>query len=148
MKKWSVLAGSLIMAVGVGAAHAQTTNANASATPAAAQQPGTATVKSSGAPPSERNPLLADNGDVRMSKLVGTDIYNKQDKQVGSVDDVLASPNGQLEVVVDTNKKKVLVPWNALQFGDAKLNSDNKVLMPSATQDTLNSEPTFSYKHE
>ncbi len=51
---------------------------------------GIATINPTGIPPSQRNPLLADNGDVRISKLIGSTIYNKDDQKVGSVDDVLA----------------------------------------------------------
>jgi hypothetical protein len=106
---------------------------------------GTATINPTGIPPSQRNPLLADNGSVRISKLIGTTIYNKDDKKVGSVDDVLASQNGQLQVVVSTGNKKTVVPWNRLVFGDAKLNADNKVLMPDATQDQLDKMQAFNY---
>jgi len=109
---------------------------------------GTATINPTGIPPSQRNPLLADNGDVRISKLIGSTIYNKDDQKVGSVDDVLAGQNGQLEVVVSTNNsKRTVVPWDRLVFGDAKLNSDNKVLMPDATGAQLNKMQAFNYKN-
>jgi hypothetical protein len=107
---------------------------------------GTATINPTGIPPSQRNPLLADNGDVRISKLIGSTIYNKDDQKVGSVDDVLAGQNGQLQVVVNTSNKKTVVPWNRLVFGDAKLNSDNKVLMPNATQAQLDKMQAFNYQ--
>jgi PRC-barrel domain len=106
---------------------------------------GTATINPTGIPPSQRNPLLADNGDVRISKLIGSTIYNKDDQKVGSVDDVLAGQNGQLEVVVSTNNKKTVVPWDRLVFGDAKLNSDNTVLMPNATRAQLDKMQAFNY---
>lgn len=109
---------------------------------------GTATVQPAGIPPSERNPLLTDSGDVRIGKLIGTDIYNKNDKKVGSVDGVVVSGNGKLQIIVATGNKKVAVPWDQVQFGNAKLNSDNKVLMPGATQKSLDSMPTFSYTHK
>jgi sporulation protein YlmC with PRC-barrel domain len=121
--------------------------------PASAQSPtenrpeiGTATINPTGIPSSERNPLLTDAGAVRISKLVGTDIYNKNDKKVGSVDDVLAGKNGQLQVVIVTNEKRVAVPWDQVVFGDAKLNSDNKALMLDSTQEELNKMQTFSYR--
>ncbi len=116
------------------------------APPSGANAPiGTATINPTGIPPSQRNPLLADNGAVRISKLIGTNIYNKDDKKVGSVDDVLASQNGQLQVVVSTDNKKTVVPWDRLVFGDAKLNADNKVLMPDATQNQLDKMQAFNY---
>jgi hypothetical protein len=105
---------------------------------------GTATINPTGIPPSQRNPLLADNGEVRVSKLIGTTIYNKDDQKVGSVDDVLAGQNGQLEVVVSTSNKKIVVPWDRMVFGDAKLNSDNKVLIPDTTQKQLDKMQAFN----
>jgi hypothetical protein len=38
------------------------------------------------------------------------------------------------------------VPWDKVQFGDAKLNSDNKILMPDDTQKGLNNLPAFAYQ--
>jgi hypothetical protein len=51
---------------------------------------GTATINPTGIPLSQRNPLLADSGAVRIGKLIGTAIYNRNDKKIGSVDDLLA----------------------------------------------------------
>lgn len=109
---------------------------------------GTATIKPSGIPPSQRNPLLTDQGNVQISKLIGTDVYNKNDKKLGSVKEVLADANGKLQAVVSTSDKQVVVPWDKLQFGDAKLNSDNKVLMQDETEQSLNSMPTFNPKSQ
>jgi hypothetical protein len=107
---------------------------------------GTATVSPSGIPPEQRNPLLTDGGDVRINKMVGTNIYNKNDKKIASVDGVIASRDGKLQVIIATNNKKVAVPWDKVEFGDAKLNSDNKILMPDETQQSLNSLPTYKYQ--
>jgi sporulation protein YlmC with PRC-barrel domain len=118
--------------------------------PAFAANPtaGTATVNPNGTAsrPSERNPVLADNGDVRMSKLVGTSVYNDQDKKIGSIDDVLVDQNGQAVVIMKVKGKYVQVPWNKFQFGDAEKNSDNKVIMAGATEDALANGPEFHYQ--
>ena len=106
---------------------------------------GMATVNPVANAPSQRNPLLADNGDVRMSKLIGTDVYNQQDKKIGSVDDVLAGTNGRPDVILKVNGKLVQVPWDKLQFGNAQQNSDNKVIMSGETQSALAGQPTFHY---
>jgi hypothetical protein len=130
-----------------------TTQANASEAESSAPpsgknvEIGTATINPKGIPPSQRNPLLADNGEVRISKLIGSTIYNQDDQKVGSVNEVLAGQNGQLQVVVSTNNKKTLVPWDRLVFGDAKLNSDNKVLMPNATQAQLDKMQAFNFQN-
>jgi sporulation protein YlmC with PRC-barrel domain len=119
-----------------------------SAPPGGKSEIGTATVKPTGIPPSERNPLLTDDGAVRISKLVGQTVFNKDDKKIGSVDDVVAGQNGQLQVVIATDSKKVAVPWNKLVFGDAKINNDNTVLIPDETPEGLNKRPEFAYQHQ
>lgn len=134
-----------------GSANAQTTPpAATSSTAATATKPerGTATINPTGIPPSQRNPLLADNGDVRIGKAIGTDVYNKDDKNLGSVDDVLVAKDGKLNAVISTSGKLVLVPWDKLQFGDAKLNGDNKILLPDATKASLKSMTAFNYKNQ
>jgi Flp pilus assembly protein CpaB len=109
-------------------------------------QTGTATVNTnSAAVPSQRNPVLADNGDVRMSKLIGTNVYNTQDQKLGSIDDVLMSRTGQPDVVLKVNGNLYQVPWSKLQFGNAKNNSDNKVIMPDTTQNAFANQPQFHY---
>ncbi len=125
-----------------------TTNPPPGTAPAAnpsAPAVGTATVSDTAGAPSQRNPLLADNGEVRMSKLIGTDVYDQQNQKVGSVDDVLMSSGGQPDVILSTNDKMVQVPWNKLTFGDAKLNSHNKVILQGENQQALNQQPAFKY---
>ncbi len=128
-------------------------NTSTAANPAAAtgtattsNNAATATVIPEAGSPSQRNPLLADNGDVRMSKLIGTNVYNKADKKLGSVDDVLMGSSGEPDVIISTNNKLVQVPWNKLQFGNAKLNSNNKAIIPDETQQALNQQPNFQYQ--
>lgn len=138
---------ALALAVTVLAVAAMQVRAAAPETPA--NTPGnlsaTATVQPSGGTPSERNPLLADNGAVRTSKLNGTTVYNRQDQKLGSIDDVLIGTDGQPEVIVSTSDKLVSVPWSKLQFGNAKLNSHNKVILPDETLQSLKQLPAFKY---
>ncbi len=118
------------------AVHAQGSSQNLSAT---------ATVQPDAGTPSQRNPLLADNGKVRINKLVGTDIYNAKDQRLGDVDDVLVGSDGQPEVIVSAGGRLVQVPWNQIYFGNAKLNSHNKVILPDATPQSLKQAPEFRY---
>lgn len=104
----------------------------------------TASVTTASAP-SDRNPLLADNGDVRIGKLIGTDVYNDKDQKLGSVDGVLMGKNGQPTVVISADNRLIQVPWSKLKFGDAKQNGDNKVIMSGETRDALNKMPEFHY---
>ncbi len=109
---------------------------------------GTATIDrgTTAGTPSQRNPLLADNGDVRIGKLIGTDVYNEHDQKLGSIDDVLMGTTGQPDVVMKVNGNLIEVPWSKLQFGNAQQNGDNKVIMQGATKDALNSQQHFHYR--
>jgi sporulation protein YlmC with PRC-barrel domain len=95
--------------------------------------------------PSQANPLLTDNGSVRVGKLIGTNVYNSQDQKLGDVDGVVIDKAGQPKVVISHNNKLVEVPWSKLQFGDAQKNSDNKVIIPGMSQDQFNQMQAFHY---
>jgi hypothetical protein len=95
--------------------------------------------------PSQVNPLLTDQGQVRMSKLIGTNVYNDQDKKLGSVDDVVMGKNGEPEVIMKADGNLHAVPWSKLQFGNAKQNSDNKVIMQGETENALTGSPQYHY---
>lgn len=94
--------------------------------------------------PHQRNSLLADNGDARASKVIGTNVYNSQDQKLGSVDDVLIGSNG-VWAIISTNDHNVAVPFQKLQFGNANVNSDDKLVLPDTDQKQLNSNPVFRY---
>ncbi len=93
---------------------------------------------------SQRNPLLADNGSIRASKMIGTDVYNTNDQKLGSVDDILIGTNG-LFAVLSTNQKKVTVPFDQFKVGDSKNNGDDKLVLPNETQAKLNTQYEFHY---
>jgi len=95
--------------------------------------------------PSKINPLLTDNGQVRMSKLIGTNVYSEQDKKLGSIDDVVMGKNGEPQVIIKANGNLHPVAWNKLEFGNAKQNSDNKVILPGESENALNSAPQYHY---
>jgi sporulation protein YlmC with PRC-barrel domain len=110
----------------------------------------------SGAPassPSERNAALTDEGNVRASKLVGSAVYNDHDEKIGSVDDIiLGKGNNADEVIVSVGgilgagAKLVSVPYAQLRLGDTKTaSSDNKVVLPGATKESLKALPEFHY---
>ena len=103
--------------------------------------------------PSQRNTVLTDRGDVRASKLIGSSVYNDRDEKVGSIDDVvLGKDNKADEVIVSVGgflgmgTKLVAVPYNQLRLGDTKnASSDNRVVMPGATKDSLKAQQEFRY---
>ncbi len=94
--------------------------------------------------PSQRNSDLADNGDARASKVIGTGVYNTNDQQLGSVDDILIGKNGVF-AVISTNNKKVAVPFNQLKFGNASNEGNDKIVLPNETQARLNTMPVLHY---
>ncbi|HET8997760.1 MAG TPA: PRC-barrel domain-containing protein [Acetobacteraceae bacterium] len=96
--------------------------------------------------PDKLNPLLTSKGLVQMKKLIGSDVYNDQDKKLGSIDDVLVDKHGQPTVLVRVNSKLHEVPWSKLRFGDAEKSDHNKVLMPDESKDALNATPQFQDK--
>ncbi len=106
---------------------------------------GTASISPS--TPSGRNPVLADNGDSRTSKVVGSDVYNEQDKKLGSVDDVLLGQGGtNPKAVLSVDGKLVEVPYGKLEFGDTKQSSHNRVILRGETVDSLKKMAAFHYR--
>ena len=55
--------------------------------------------------PSQHNHLLADNGDVRASKMIGNGVFNDRNQNLGSVNDVLIGRNGVWAIVSTNNKR-------------------------------------------
>jgi sporulation protein YlmC with PRC-barrel domain len=101
--------------------------------------------------PSARNTSMTDNGGMRASKIVGSTVYNDHDQKIGSIDDLVISNTHQLSAVVSVGgflgmgSKMVEVPFDKLQFGNTKGSSDNRVVMPGVTKESLNSMPDYHY---
>ncbi len=113
----------------------------------------TTTQHPTGTAPSERNTTLTDVGEVRASKLIGSSVYNDHDQKVGSVDDVVLGKDNRADTVIVSvggflgmGNKLVAVPYSQLRLGDTKnASSDNRVVMPGATKESLKSQPDFHY---
>src|ERR1700761_3740679 len=101
--------------------------------------------------PSARNGVMTDNGDMRTSKIVGSSVYNDHDQKIGSIDDLVIGSNKTLSAVVSVGgflgmgSKMVEVPFDKLQFGNTKGSSDNRVVMPGVTKESLNGMPDYHY---
>lgn len=109
--------------------------------------PNSGTASISHSTPSERNPVLADNGDARTSKVVGSDVYNEQDKKLGSVDDILLGQGGtDPKAVLSVQGKLIAVPYGKLEFGDTKQSSHNRVILRGETVDSLKKMAVFNYR--
>jgi hypothetical protein len=96
--------------------------------------------------PSQRNPLLADNGDIRLDKMAGTTVYNDQDQKLGSIDGIVAGKNGVWAIVsTDDQNKTVAVPIKDFVFGNYQANGDDELVLPHQTTAQLNKQPAFHY---
>ncbi len=102
--------------------------------------------------PAAGNPNLAvasvkmENG-VRVSKLIGAAVYGDNNTQLGSIDDLLMTPDNHVVLaivsvggVMGLGGKLVAVPVEQLQH-----TADGKLMVPSATKDSLNAMPNFVY---
>jgi hypothetical protein len=101
--------------------------------------------------PSQRNAVMTDNGSLRTSKIVGSSVYNDQDQKIGSIDDLVITNDKTLHAVLSVGgflgmgSKLVEVPFDKLQFGNTKGSSDNRVVMPGVTKESLNSMPDYHF---
>jgi sporulation protein YlmC with PRC-barrel domain len=82
----------------------------------------------------------------RASKIIGAAVQNDQNQRVGTVDDLILSPESKVTMAVvsvggflGVGNKLVAVPW-----GQLKAEGDHLVL-PGATKDTMGAAPGFQY---
>jgi len=82
----------------------------------------------------------------RTSKVVGSTVYNEANEAVGTIDDLIVTPNETVPFAVlsvggflGMGSKYVVVPFNAL------IVKDKKMVLPGATKDSLKSLPEFKY---
>jgi sporulation protein YlmC with PRC-barrel domain len=82
----------------------------------------------------------------RVSKVVGSTVVNEANQTVGTVDDLIVTPNEKVPFAVlsvggflGMGTKYVVVPYSSLQL------SSNHMMLPGATKDSLKSLPDFKY---
>ena len=82
----------------------------------------------------------------RASKIVGSSVVNEANETVGSIDDLIVTPNEKAPYAVlsvggflGLGTKYVVVPFGSLQM------QDKKVVLPGATTDELKALPEFKY---
>lgn len=82
----------------------------------------------------------------RASKLIGAPVYNEQDERVGSIDDLIVSPDRSISYAVVSvggflgiGKRLVAIPVEQLR--DEK----GKLILPGATKEALKALPEFQY---
>jgi PRC-barrel domain len=82
----------------------------------------------------------------RASKIIGSSVVNEANETVGSVDDLIVTPNEKAPYAVLSvggflalGTKYVIVPFGTLQM------QDKKIVLPGATKDALKALPEFKY---
>ena len=83
----------------------------------------------------------------RASQLIGATVYNDKNKAIGSVNDLIVSGDGQVNLaIIDVGgflglgAKHVAVPTKLFERG-----AQNTVVLPKATQKELQAMPAFHY---
>ena len=115
-------------------------------------QAATTSSKPAGAP---TNPNLAvatvtSQGGARVSKLIGSAVYNDQNARVGSIDDLIVKDGNRIVIAVVSlggflgiGNRLVAVPFDKMHIETN--NDDRKIILPGATKDTMSALPTFTY---
>jgi hypothetical protein len=82
----------------------------------------------------------------RSSKIVGSSVVNEADEAVGSIDDLIVTPNEKAPYAVlsvggflGLGTKYVVVPFGSLHM------QDRKIVLPGATKEALKALPEFKY---
>jgi hypothetical protein len=80
------------------------------------------------------------------SKVVGSSVVNKANETVGSIDDLIVTPNEKAPYAVlsvggflGMGTKYVVVPFGSLHM------QDKKIVLPGAAKDVLRALPEFKY---
>lgn len=87
----------------------------------------------------------------RASKVIGSAVYNDQNQKIGSIDDLIVSPDSKVSLAVISvggflgiGSKLVAVPYDRLHRETTKDNGE-RLQFPGANKDALNAMPTFTY---
>ena len=82
----------------------------------------------------------------RSSKIVGASVVSEANEIVGTIDDLIITPNEKVPFAVlsvggflGMGSKYVVVPFNALKM------KDKQILLSGATKDALKALPEFKY---
>lgn len=84
----------------------------------------------------------------RASRMIGTAVLNDKNEKIGTVDDLIVSPNDRVLFAVlsvggflGINRRLIAVPYSEL-----KVDSEGrKIILPGATKNALSNLPEFHY---
>ncbi len=84
----------------------------------------------------------------RASRMIGTPVLNDKNEKIGTIDDLIVSPNdrvlfGVLSVggFLGINRRLIAVPYSELKVDD----QGRKIILPGASKDALSKLPEFHY---
>lgn len=92
----------------------------------------------------------AESYPVRASKLIDKKIRNPQDEEIGEVDDLVVTQDGQVRAIISVGgflglgERLVAVPYDELQPGP----EGEEYLTYSASREELEQEPEFKYEQD
>ncbi|HRF09370.1 MAG TPA: PRC-barrel domain-containing protein [Xanthobacteraceae bacterium] len=97
----------------------------------------------------------------RGSQLIGLDVYNSADENIGDINDVILSKDGRIELIVvgvggflGIGEHSVALPWDQVRFSDMPRKGDKSNAekgekpdhaMVNMTKDQLKALPAFKY---
>lgn len=87
---------------------------------------------------------------IRASKLMDKEVRNPQDEEIGNVDDLIVTEDGQVRVIISVGgflglgERLVAVPYDELQPGP----EGEEYLTYSASREELEQEPEFKYDQD
>lgn len=128
------------------AAHIAPATAQKPAQPAVGTSPPSATAAESAAPGTLGVATLKLENGWRASHLIGSTVYNAQNEEVGTVDDLILTQQDKVVVAIISvggflgiGSKLVAVPYSELRL------DHDRTLLGTASKDALNSMPAFTY---
>ncbi len=86
-------------------------------------------------------------GGYRASKVVGAAVYNAENQQIGTVDDIILDHENRADLVVISVGGFLGVGGKlvALPYGKIERTDNGKVILADGSKDTLGKLPSFTY---
>ena len=107
------------------------------------------------------NTSMQQGNQWRGSQLIGLDVYNNSDENIGDINDVILGKDGKVELIVvgvggwlGIGEHSVALPWEQVKFSDTPRKGDNANTeagekpdhaMVNMTKDQLKNMPAFKY---
>lgn len=110
------------------------------------------------------NPTAQQTGQWRGSQLIGLDVYNNNNENIGDINDVILGKDGRIELIVvgvggwlGMGQHDVALRWEQVNFSDQPRKGDSANTeagekpdhaMVNMTKDQLKAMPAFKYASE